>query len=143
MVYDQKILSWRKEFILAACLLLTTMLLTSCAMFLPHDAITHKNLIELKAQAVQLVETFDAKPFDSNEAAITDLAAKFRKAHVYEKEKEKRNRDLVKQLDRIWRMLIEDMAMYRENGSAPRGPQYFHEAAIVLGKAFDDALAAE
>ena len=144
MILEQRLNRWKYGFILVAYMLLATTWLTSCATFFAHpDATTHENLIDLKSKAVALVETFDAKPFDRNEAAIADLVLKFRKAYVYEKEKGKRNSDTMRQLDGIWSILSEDMAAYRENGNAALGPNHFHEAAVILGQAFDTALATE
>lgn len=141
MALAQRFNRWKYDLILVACMLLTTTWLTGCALLFTRDATTHENLIELKAEAVTLVETFDTKPFDRNEAAIADLARKFQKAYVYEKGKGKRNSDTMKQLDRIWSLLSEDIADYREKGSAALGPNHFHEAAVLLGQAFDSALA--
>lgn len=140
MAREQRINRREYGFILIAFMLVTSMWLTSCAILFTHDATTHKNLIELKFEAVALVETFDTKPFDRNEAAIVDLALKFRKAIVYEKQKGKRNSDTMRQLNGIWSRLSEYIAVYRENGNAPRGPKHFHEAAVVIGQAFDRAL---
>jgi len=144
MALAQSINRWKYDLILVACMLLTTTWLTGCAiLFTRHDATTHENLIDLKAEAVTLVETFDAKPFDRNEAAIADLAQKFRKAYVYEKGKGKRNSETMRQLDGIWSLLSEEIAVYRENGNTPCGPKHFYEAAVILGRAFDSALAIE
>ncbi len=84
-----------------------------------------------------LVESFDIKPFASNEAAIADITLKFRKAYEYEKGKGKPNSDTMKQFDEIRKLLNDDIAEYRENGNAVLGPKYFREAAVVLGQAFD------
>jgi len=103
MAAEQKRNCTKKVFSFIACLVLTTMWSTGCTLLFPHDPATHNNLITLKAEAVQLVETFDTKSFDANEAAITDFALKFRKAYSYEKGKVKRTSDIMKQLDRVWR----------------------------------------
>jgi len=130
--------------LLVACLLLTSTWLTGCAIPITyHDAATYKNLTDLKAEAVMLVETFDAKPFAANEAAIADITLKFRKAYEYEKGKGIANNDTLKQFDEIWKLLNGDIADYRENGNATLGPKYFREAATVLGQAFDIAIATE
>ena len=141
MAIKQSMNRWKSDLILVAVLLLATTWLTGCAIFFTHrDPTTYNNLIELKAEAVALVETFDAMPFDRNEVAVVDFAMKFQKAYVYEKGHGKRNSDTMWQLDSIWSLLTEDIAAYRENGNAPRGPNYFHEAAVILGQAFDSAL---
>ncbi len=50
---------WKYVFILVAYMLLTSAALTSCAIPITyHDAATYKNLTDLKAEAVMLVETF-------------------------------------------------------------------------------------
>jgi hypothetical protein len=135
MAIKQSMNRWEYDLILVAVLFLTTTWLTGCAIFFPHrDPTTYNNLIELKAEALALVETFDAMPFDSNEAAIVDYAMKFQKAYVYEKGHGKRNSDTMWQLDGIWSLLSEDIAVYREDGNAAPGPNHFHEAAIILGK---------
>jgi hypothetical protein len=143
MALEQRVKRWRYVFHLIVCLSLATTWLTGCAVLFPHDPTTHENLIELKAEAVTLVETFDTNPFDRNEAALADLTLKFQKAYVYEKGKVKRNSDTMRKLDAIWSLLTEDIAAYRENGNAPLVPMHFHEAAVILGQAFDTALAIE
>src|SRR3990172_7112537 len=147
MALAQRINLWRYVLILVATvatMLVTSTWLISCAIPITyHDAATYKNLTDLKAEAVMLVETCDTKPFTANEAAITDITLKFRKAYEYEKGKGKPNSDTMKQFDEIWKLLSADMADYRENGNATLGPKYFREAAVVLGQAFDIAIATE
>ena len=143
MAFGKSIDRRKYLFALVVSLLAANMWLTGCAILFTHEATTHENLIELKAEAVALVETFDTIPFDRNEAAIANLTMKFQKAFVYEKGKGKRNSGTMRQFDAIWSLLSEDIALYRESGSASRGPRYFHEAAAVLGQAFDTALAIE
>jgi len=140
----QRINRWRYVLILVACMSVTTTWLTSCAIPITyHDAATYKNLTDLKAEAVMLVETFDTKPFAGNEAAIADITLKFRKAYEYEKGKGKSNSDTMKQFDEVWKLLNGDITDYRENGNTTLGPKYFREAAVVLGQAFDIAIATE
>jgi hypothetical protein len=144
MALEQRINRWKYVIVLVACMLLTSAWLTSCAIPITyHDAATYKNLTDLKAEAVMLVETFDAKPFAGNEAAIADLTLKFRKAYEYEKGKGKPNSDTMRQFDEIWNLLNEDVSDYRANGNAALGPKYFREAAVVLGQAFDIVIATE
>ncbi len=134
----------RYFFVLVACMLVTSTWLTSCAIPISyHDAATYKNLTDLKAEAVMIVETFDTKPFAGNEAAIADITLKFRKAYEYEKGKGKPNSDTMRQFDEVWKLLNGDIADYRENGNATLGPKYFREAAVVLGQAFDIVIATE
>jgi hypothetical protein len=144
MALEQRINRWKYFFILAACMLVTSTWLTGCAIPITyHDAATYKNLTDLKAEVVMLVETFDAKPFAGNEAAIVDITLKFRKAYEYEKGKGKPNSDTMRQFDEIWKLMNGDITDYRENGNATLGPKYFREAAVVLGQAFDIAIATE
>jgi hypothetical protein len=140
----QRIDRWKCVFVLVTCMLVTSTWLTSCAIPITyHDAATYKNLTDLKAEAVMLVETFDTKPFAANEAALAVLTLKFRKAYEYEKGKGIANNATMKQFDEIWKLLNEDLKDYRENGNATLGPKYFREAAVVLGQAFDIAIATE
>ncbi len=131
-------------FMLVTSLFLTSMWLTSCAIPITyHDATTYKNLTDLKAETLMLVETFDAKPFAGNEAAIADITLRFRKAYEYEKGKGIANNESLKQFDKIQKLLNEDITDYRANRNATLGPKYFREAAVVLGQAFDIAIATE
>src|SRR3990172_7385691 len=140
MALAQRINRWRYVLILVATvatMLVTSTWLISCAIPITyHDAATYKNLTDLKAEAVMLVETFDIKPFSGNETAIADITLKFRKAYEYEKGKGIANNDTLKQFDEVWKLLNADITDYRENGNATLGPQYFREAARVLGQAF-------
>lgn len=133
-----------RVFFIAACLLLAGAWLTSCSIPISYrDAVTYKNLTDLKAEAMTLVETFDTKPVAANEAAIENVTLEFRKALEYEKGKGKSNNDTVVQLNKIQGLLNEDIKDYRENGNATLGPKYFQEAARVLGEAFDIAIKTE
>ncbi len=124
--------------------IVATAWLTSCSVPISYrDAITYKNLTDLKAEAMTLVETFDTRPVDQNEAAIESVTLEFRKALEYEKGKGKTNNDTVKQLEEIQKLLNEDIKDYRENGNATLGRKYFHDTAEVLGQAFDTAIATE
>lgn len=135
---------WRHVLVIITSMLLTSTWLAGCAIPITyHDAATYKNLTDLKAEAVMLVETFDTKPFAGNEAAIADITLKYRKAYEYEKGKGKPNSDTMKQFDEVWKLLNGDIADYRENGNATLGPKYFSEAAVVLGQAFDIVIATE
>jgi hypothetical protein len=131
-------------FMLVAGMVITSTLITSCAIPITyHDATTYKNLTDLKAEAQMLVETFDTKPIAGNEAAIADIMLKFRKAYEYEKGKGIANNDTLKQFDEIQKLLNADIADYRENRNRTLGSKYFGEAAVVLGQAFDIAIATE
>jgi len=144
MALAQRMNRCKYVFVLVACMLVTSTWLTGCAIPITyHDAATYKNLTDLKAEVMMLVETFDAKPFAANEAAIADITLKFRKAYEYEKGKGKPNSDTMRQFDEIWKLLNEDITDYRASGTAVLGPKYFREAAVVLGQAFDIAIATE
>lgn len=134
----------RYIFVLVVAMLLTSVWLTSCSIPLSYrDAVTYKNLTDLKAEAMTLVESFDTKPVVQNEAAIESVTLEFRKAMEYEKGKGKANNDTIKQLDEILRDLNGDIKDYRESGNATLGPKYFQEAARVLGQEFDKAIETE
>lgn len=134
----------RHILILVATMLFTSMWLTSCAIPISYrDAVTYKNLTDLKAEAMTLVETFDTRPVAQNEAAIENVTLEFRKALEYEKGKGKSNNDTIEQLNKIQGLLNDDIKDYRENGNATLGPKYFQEAAKTLGQAFDIAIATE
>jgi hypothetical protein len=136
---------WSKYiFMLVTGMLLTSTFLTSCAIPLTyHDTTTYKNLTDLKAETMMLFETFDTKPYTSNEAALVDLALKFRKAYEYEKGKGVANSKTMQQFDELQKLLNADVADYRESRRAKLGPNYFQQAAVVLGQAFDIAIATE
>ena len=134
----------RYVFVLIAGVLFASAWLSSCSIPLSYrDAATYKNLTDLKAEAMTLVESFDTKPVAQNEAAVESVRLEFRKALEYEKGKGKVNNDTVKQLDEIQKLLNADIKDYRENGNATLGPKYFQEAARVLGQAFDKAIETE
>ncbi len=131
-------------FALVITMMLTSTWLTSCSIPLSYrDAIAYKNLTDLKAEAMTLVESFDTRPVKENEAAIENVRLEFRKALEYEKGKGKSNNDTIEQLNKIQGLLNDDIKDYRENGNATLGPKYFQEAARVLGQAFDIAIATE
>jgi hypothetical protein len=130
-------------FMLAAVIVASTWL-QGCSIPISYrDAITYKNLTDLKAEAMTLVETFDTRPVAQNETAIENVTLEFRKALEYEKGKGKANNDTVKQLEEIQKLLNDDIKDYRENGNATLGRKYFYDAAEVLGQAFDTAIATE
>jgi alpha-galactosidase/6-phospho-beta-glucosidase family protein len=139
----------RSIFVLAAGMLFTTvlfmtMLLASCAVPITyHDTTTYKNLTDLKAETMMLFETFDTKPFAENKAALLSLALKYRKAYEYEKGKGNANSKTMQQFEELQKLLNADVADYQENKAAKLGPKYFHQAAVVLGQAFDIAIATE
>jgi hypothetical protein len=140
----QRTIGGRYICFLAVCLMVTSTWLTSCSIPITyHDATTYKNLTNLKAEAMTIVETFDTKPVAANEAVIEYMTLEFRKALEYEKGKGKSNDDTIKQLDKINGLLNDDIKDYQENGNATLGSKYFHDAALVLGQAFDVAIATE
>jgi hypothetical protein len=91
MAFEQRMKRWKHDFILVAYLLLTTTWLTRCAIPITHhDITTYKNLTDLKAEAMMLVETFDTLSFADNEAARADITLQFRKACNTRRAKENR-----------------------------------------------------
>ncbi len=133
----------RYIFSLVVTLPLSTWLISCAIPITYHDVTTYRNLTDLKAEAMMLVETFDTKSFTENETAIADITLKFRKAYEYEKGKGIANSKTMEQFDKIRKLLDEDIAEYRANGNGTLGPKYFNEAARVLGQAFDIAIATE
>ena len=70
--------------------------LTSCAIPISYrDAVTYKNLTDLKAEAMTLVETFDTKPVAENAAAIENIMLEFRKAREFWSERGERIRYII------------------------------------------------
>jgi hypothetical protein len=128
--------------IFALCVLLA---LTAC-ISVPisyYDATTYTQLTSLKVDATMLVETFDTKPFTSNEAKIEAVTIHLKKAYEYEKGKGEPNSDTAKQFDKIVDLFLEDVQDYREGRGPELGEKYFQEAARLLGQAFDIAIATE
>jgi hypothetical protein len=129
---------------LPATVLITTLLLTGCAVPITyHDTTTYKNLTDLKAETMMLFETFDTKPYAENKAALVGLALKFRKAYEYEKGKGIANSKTMQQFEELQKLLNATVAEYQENKGGKLGPKYFQEAAVVIGQAFDIAIATE
>ncbi len=108
-----------------------------------YDAATYAQLTGLKAEATLLVESFDRKPVADNEAKIEAATLEFRKALEYEKGKGPSNAETTEQVEKLGRLFDGDVQEYRENGPASLGSKYFREAAVVLGQAFDIAIATE
>lgn len=73
----------RHLFVLVLAILLTSAWLTSCSIPISYlDAITYKNLTDLKAEAMTLVESFDTKPVAANETAIENVTLEFRSSRI-------------------------------------------------------------
>ncbi|WP_455210145.1 hypothetical protein [Kaarinaea lacus] len=129
--------------LLNAVLLLTV--LTGCS-GIPisyYDATTYTQLTALKAETTLLVESFDTKPVADNEDNIANVTLSLRKAYEYELGKGEPNSDTAKQFKLITNLFNEDVENYRENGPGALGKQFFREASMVLGQAFDIAIATE
>ena len=119
-------------------------LLTACTVPITYyDATTYRNLTELKAEAMTLVETFDAVPFKRNEAGIQQLRLAFRKAHEYELGKGEPNSDTARQFGEISKLIDAVIRDYRESQPGELGAKYFAQAAVQLGQAFDIAIRTE
>ena len=108
-----------------------------------YDATTYTQLTSLKAEITTLVESFDTKPYPENESKIDTTTLNFKKAYEYEKGKGEPNSDTTKQFEQIYGLYIDDVKEYKEEGPGTLGPKYFQEAAVVLGQAFDIAIATE
>lgn len=108
-----------------------------------YDATTYAQLTGLKAETTTLVESFDSKPVAQNEGKIETVTLSFRKAHEYEKGKGAPNSDTSTQFQKIWDLYMQTIQEYRDNGPKALGVSYFREASVVLGQAFDIAIATE
>lgn len=127
------------------CLLALSLVPTSCS-DIPlsyYDPASYQQLTSLKAEATALVESFDTKPVEANEPRIEATTLNLRKAVEYEKGKGPTNSDTASQVEKINQLFHDDVKDYRENGPTTLGPKFFREAAIVLGQAFDVAIATE
>jgi hypothetical protein len=128
-----------------ASLLAALLMLSACA-GIPvsyHDATTYTHLTDLKVDTTLLIESFDTKKVKENEEKIDAVRLSFKKAYEYERGKGDTNSDTIKQFAKIMQLFEEDITTYRENGPGGLGKNYFHEAAVVLGQAFDIAIATE
>lgn len=108
-----------------------------------YDATTYTQLTALKAEITLLVESFDTKSISDNEDNIAKVTLSLRKAYEYEFGKGKPNSDTTKQFKKIMKLFDDDVKDYRENGPKELGNKYFSEASVVLGQAFDIAIATE
>jgi hypothetical protein len=108
-----------------------------------YDATTYTQLTSLKAETTTLVESFDTKKVADNESKIEATTLNFRKSYEYEKGKGSPNSDTTKQFEKIEQLFSSDVKEYREGGPGALGLKYFREAAVVLGQAFDIAIATE
>jgi hypothetical protein len=108
-----------------------------------YDATTYTQLTALKAETTLLVESFDTKPVSDNKDAIDKVTLSLRKAYEYERGKGKPNSDTTKQFEKIIGLFNDDVNDYREDGPKALGEKYFREASVVLGQAFDIAIATE
>ena len=108
-----------------------------------YDATTYTHLTELKVETTFLVQSFDTKKVIKNKRKIEEVTISLKKAYEYEKGKGEPNSDTVKQFTEIIKLFNDDVKEYRENGPEILGNKYFQEAAVVLGQAFDIAIATE
>lgn len=128
---------------LGAILLLLTLSGCSGIPISYYDATTYTQLTSLKAETTLLVESFDTKPAGENESSIEQVTLSLRKAYEYEHGKGDPNSDTSKQFEKIMTLFNDDVKDYREDGPGALGKKYFHEASVVLGQAFDIAIATE
>ena len=131
--------------LLRTLLLLLTLSACSSIPISYYDATTYTQLTALKAETTLLIESFDQKPFSENEDKIEKVTLNMRKAYEYEigKGKGKPNSDTGRQFKKIISLFNEDINDYREDGPGTFGRHYFSQASIVLGQAFDIAIATE
>jgi len=129
--------------LLGTLLLLLTLFSCSGIPISYYDATTYSQLTSLKAEATYLVESFDTKPIDQNQAAIDKVTMDFRKAYEYEYGKGNPNSDTTKQFKIIQELFDSDVKDYKDGGPQALGKNYFREASVVLGQAFDIAIATE
>lgn len=108
-----------------------------------YDATTYANLVDLKVDTMLLLESFDTLKAKENETQIAAVSRNLKRAYEYERGKGDPNSDTVKQLDIIMKLFFDDVQTYRENGPGALGQRYFQEASVVLGQAFDIAIATE
>lgn len=108
-----------------------------------YDSTTYTQLTSLKAETTLLVSSFDTTPFAENQAKIDATTLNLQKAYEYEIGKGDPNSDTARQFKKILALYTEDVNDYREEGPGALGPKYFQEAAVVLGQAFDIAIATE
>lgn len=108
-----------------------------------HDATTYRNLTDLKADMMTLVESFDTTPYARSEPRIDQLRLALRKAHEYELGKGEPNSDTVKQFNAIRKLFEETVDEHRDSRPGELGRKYFQETAKVIGQAFNIAIATE
>lgn len=108
-----------------------------------YDATTYTQLTSLKAETTLLIDSFDTKKVTENEDNIEKTILNLRKAYEYELGKGKPNSDTTKQFKIIMDLFNEDVKDYKEDGPDTLGKKYFSEVSVVLGQAFDIAIATE
>lgn len=108
-----------------------------------YDATTYTQLTSLKAETTLLVESFDTTPASENESSIKQVTLSLRKAYEYEYGKGNPNGETSKQFKKIMKLFTDDVKDYQEDGPGALGEKYFREASVVLGQAFDIAIATE
>ncbi len=137
--------NWLYPASLFASIILILLTLSGCS-GIPisyYDATTYTHLTSLKAETTLLVESFDTKPANDNEDGINQTTLNLRKAYEYEYGKGNPNSDTSKQFKIIMDLFSNDVKDYREDGPGALGVKYFSEASVVLGQAFDIAIATE
>lgn len=135
-----------RNYVTASSLYALTMLFLTACSGIPisyYDATTYQQLTNLKAETTTLVESFDKKPYADNESKIEATTLSFKKAYEYEKGKGMPNSETATQFEKILGMYNDDVDDYKEHGPGKLGFKYFSEAAVVLGQAFDIAIATE
>lgn len=118
----------------------------ACACAIPvsyYDSTTYRNLTDLKAEMMTVVEGFDTVTYARSEPRVDQLRLALRKAREYEQGKGEPNSDTVKQFVVVGKLFEETVDEYRGTRPGELGKKYFQEAATVIGQAFDIAIATE
>ena len=126
------------------CALLST-LLPGCGgvPLSAYDSVTYSNLTGLKAETELLLESLDWRQAQDAVSRIESTELSLRKAFEYEKGKGATNAETTRQLQNGVALFERYCQEYRESGGGSKGPNYFHEAAKALGRAFDTVIALE
>lgn len=125
-------------------IMLLVLALSGCSVPISYyDATTYTQLTALKAETTLLVESFDTKPVSENKNNIEQATLNLRKSYEYEFGKGAPNSDTTKQFEKIMKLFSDDIKSYQESDPKSLGNKYFSQASVVLGQAFDIAIATE
>jgi len=126
----------------AGILLLLLIFLAGCVHFISdYDTYSYKNLTDLKAETLVLLDAFAENPKSPNCAEKMDeLKLHLEKAYQYEKGK-KLNDNTIAQLGEIRKMVDGMIAVLKKQGGFTA--TYLEEKRLQLEEAFDMAIATE